>query len=146
MALEKWEPMKGIEEFFDRYGRLVAWPSSRHWGALGDWQPRVDIRETDGTYLIQADIPGVEKNDLKVTLEQGVLTLQGERHQESREDRDRMHRVERVYGSFTRSFTLPADADEAGLKASAKEGQLTIEIPKKAGAATPPAAVQVPVE
>jgi HSP20 family molecular chaperone IbpA len=71
MALEKWEPMKGIEEFFDRYGRLVAWPTSRHWGALGDWQPRVDIRETDGTYLIQADIPGVEKNDLKVTLEQG---------------------------------------------------------------------------
>ncbi|MFY7695987.1 MAG: Hsp20/alpha crystallin family protein, partial [Cyanobium sp.] len=87
-----------------------------------------------------------EKNDLKVTLEQGVLTLQGERRQESREDRDRMHRVERVYGGFSRSFTLPGDADEAGLKAAAKDGQLTIEIPKKAGVARPPSPVQVPVE
>jgi HSP20 family protein len=74
-----------------------------------------------------------------------VLTLQGERRQETRDDLDRLHRVERFYGSFSRSFTLPADADEAGLKATAKEGQLTIEIPKKASAAGPPAPVQVPV-
>jgi len=145
MALEKWEPMKSIEDFFDRYGRLAAWPGERPWGGFGDWQPRVDIRETDGAYQIQADIPGVAKEDLKVSLDQGVLTLQGDRRQETRDDRDRLHSVERFYGSFSRSFTLPADADEAGLNASAKEGQLTIEIPKKVSAAGPPAPVQVPV-
>jgi HSP20 family protein len=145
MALEKWEPMKGIEEFFDRYGRLAAWPGGRPWSGFGDWQPRVDIRETDGAYQIQADVPGVAKDDLRVSLDQGVLTLQGERRQESREDHDHLHRVERFYGSFSRSFTLPSDAEEAGLKATAKDGQLTIEIPKKASAAGPPASVQVPV-
>lgn len=145
MALEKWEPMKGIEEFFDRYGRLVSWPGGRPWGGFGDWQPRVDIRETDTAYQIQADVPGVDKNDLKVSLDQGVLTLQGERRQDTRDDRDRLHRVERFYGSFSRSFTLPADADEARLQATAQDGQLTIEIPKKASAAAPPAPVQVPV-
>lgn len=146
MTLEKWEPMKGIEEFFDRYGRLMAWPSGRPWAGFGDWQPRVDICETDGHYQIRADIPGVAKEDIKVSLEQGVLTLQGERRQETREEHDRLHRVERFYGSFSRSFTLPSDADEAGLRATAREGQLTIDIPKRASAAAPPPAVQVPVE
>lgn len=146
MALEKWEPMKGIEDFFDRYGRLATWPTIRPWGGFGDWQPRVDIRETDGVYQMKADVPGVEKDDLKVSLDQGVLTLQGERRQDTTEDRDRLHRVERFYGSFSRSFTLPADADERGLRASAKDGQLTIEIPKKASAAGLPPPVEVPVE
>jgi HSP20 family protein len=145
MALEKWEPIKGIEEFFDRHSRLAAWPGGRPWGGLGDWQPRVDIRETDGTYQILADVPGVAKDDLKVSLDQGVLTLQGERREETRDERDRLHRVERFYGSFSRSFTLPADAEASGLKASAKDGQLVIEIPKKANAAGPPSPVQVPV-
>jgi HSP20 family protein len=146
MALEKWEPMKGIEEFFDRYARLMALPAARSSGGFGDWHPRVDIHETDEAYSIKADVPGVEKGDLKVSLDQGVLTLQGERRQERRDDKERLHRVERLYGSFSRSFTLPADADEAGLKATANDGQLTIEIPKKADATALSSPVQVPVE
>jgi HSP20 family protein len=145
MALEKWEPIRGIEAFFDRTARLMPWASPHPWG-LVDWHPKVDMHETDTAYQIKADVPGVAKDNLNVSLEQGVLTLQGERHQEKREDRDRLHRVERVYGSFSRSFTLPSDADETGLKATAKDGQLTIEIPKKPGAPGSPPPVQVPVE
>jgi HSP20 family protein len=146
MALEKWEPMKGIEEFFDRYARFMAWPGTRSPGSLADWEPRVDIHESANAYHIKADVPGVEKANLQVSLDQGVLTLQGERRQERREEKDRIHRVERLYGSFSRSFTLPADADEAGLKAHARDGQLSIDIPKKAGAAASPSPVRVPVD
>jgi HSP20 family protein len=147
MALTKWEPMRDIENLLDRYTLHLPWPPSRPSSMLsmGEWNPRVDIVEDNGNYVIQADIPGVAKDDLKVTLENGVLTIQGERKQEKEEENKRFHRVERFYGSFTRSFTLPDDADAKALKATAKEGQLSVTIPRKA--ASPPSdAVQVPVE
>jgi len=127
--------------------RSWPWPAGRGASLLsvGDWNPRVDISEADDHYEIQADIPGVAKDDLKVTVDNGVVTIQGERTQEKEEDTKRLHRVERFYGSFTRSFTLPDDADASGLKAAAKDGQLTVTIPKKASAPSS-TAVQVPVE
>lgn len=144
MALIKWEPLRDIEDLFSRNW---PWPGGRASSmvSLSDWNPRVDISEGDGQYLIKADIPGVAKDDLKVTVENGVLTLQGERRQEKEEENKRFHRVERFYGSFTRSFTLPEDADAAALKAVAREGQLTVTIPKKADSPSSNA-VQVPVE
>jgi HSP20 family protein len=147
MSLIKWESMKDIEELFDRYTRSLPWFGHKEaaWPGLGEWNPRVDISESDGCYRIRADVPGVEKGDLKVAVEDGVLTLQGERKQEKREDNDRFHRTERFYGSFSRSFTLPADAETAGLKASSADGQLTVTIPKKASTAAKES-VQVPVE
>jgi HSP20 family protein len=144
MALIRWEPLKEIEEFFGR-----SWPRptirSGQLLGVGDWHPRVDISENDGQYLVKADIPGVAKEDINITVDNDVLTIQGERKQEQEEENKHFHRVERFYGSFIRSFTLPDDADAAALKAVAQEGQLTVTIPKKASAPSA-SAVQVPVE
>jgi HSP20 family protein len=144
MALIRWEPLKEIEELF---GRSWPRPTIRTGQLLGvgDWHPRVDISENDGQYLVKADIPGVAKEDIKITIDNDVLTIQGERKQEQEEENKHFHRVERFYGSFIRSFTLPDDADAAALKAAAQEGQLTVSIPKKVSAPSP-SAVQVPVE
>jgi HSP20 family protein len=147
MALIKWESLRDIEDLLDRYTRSFPWPAGRGSSALGlgEWHPRVDISEGEGDYVIKADIPGVAKEDLKVTVENGVLTLQGERKQETKEENERFHRVERMVGSFSRSFHLPEDADAAALRASASEGQLTVTVPKRA-ASGGSAAVHVPVE
>ena len=144
MALIRWEPLKEIEELF---GRSWSRPTIRtgQLMGVGDWHPRVDISENDGQYLVKADIPGVAKDDIKITVDNDVLTIQGERKQEQEEENKHFHRVERFYGSFIRSFTLPDDADAAALKAAAQEGQLTVTIPKKVSAPSA-SAVQVPVE
>ena len=144
MALIKWEPLREIEDLF---GHSLAWPLGRAQSmlGLGEWNPRVDISESNGSYIIKADVPGIAKEDLKVTLDSGVLTIQGERKQEKEEENKRFHRIERFYGSFSRSFSLPEDADAAGLKATAKEGQLVVNVPRKAIAPSADA-VQVPIE
>jgi len=144
MALIKWEPLREIEDLF---GHSLAWPLGRAQSmlGLGDWNPRVDISESNGSYIIKADIPGVAKEDLKVTLDNGVLTIQGERKQDKEEENKRFHRIERFYGSFSRSFSLPEDADAKDLKATAQEGQLVVSVPRKAAAASAEA-VQVPIE
>jgi len=147
MALIRSEALKDVEELFDRYTRTLPWPMGRATAAttLSDWHPRVDIAETENSYEIQADIPGVRKEDLKVSVDNGVLTVQGERQQEKKEDNARMHRVERFYGHVSRSFTLPEDADTAALTANASEGQLTVSVPRK-GPAPSSEPMQVPVQ
>jgi HSP20 family protein len=144
MALIKWEPLRDIEDLF---GHSLAWPLGRAQSmlGLGDWNPRVDISESNSSYIIKADIPGVAKEDLKVTLDNGVLTIQGERKQDKEEVNKRFHRIERFYGSFSRSFSLPEDAEAKELKATAQEGQLVVSVPRKAVAPSAEA-VQVPIE
>ena len=144
MSLIKWEPLNDIENLL---GRAWGWPVNRSQPLLGvgDWNPRVDISESDGTYLIKADIPGVPKDEIKVTMDNGMLTIQGERQQEKDEENKRFHRVERFYGSFTRSFSLPEDADPGAIKATTQDGQLVITIPRKESASAS-TAIQVPVE
>lgn len=95
------------------------------------WAPAVDIREEDGRYLITADLPGVKSEDIDITLEHGVLTIQGSRDEESREEKPGYHRVERFRGRFVRSFALPDTADNEKVDAHLKEGVLTIAIDKK---------------
>jgi HSP20 family protein len=97
---------------------------------VADWVPAVDISETDGGYQIKAEIPDVKKEDVKVTLEDGVLTIQGERKQEKEENGKKYHRVERSYGSFVRIFTLPDLVDEGKVKAEFKDGVLNLQLPK----------------
>jgi HSP20 family protein len=97
---------------------------------VADWIPTVDISESDGEYLIKAELPEVKKEDVKVTVENGVLTLQGERRQEKEEQGKKYHRIERSYGSFVRSFTLPEAVDESGVKAEYKDGVLNLHLPK----------------
>jgi len=146
MSLTKWEPLTDIEAMMDR---AFNWPALRFGPALAmsEWGPRVDICESDGTYLFKADIPGMNKEDVSVSLAGDMLTIQGERKREQEERKPHFHRVERSYGSFSRSFSLPVDADLRSVHAHCENGELTISIAKKAGTGTGEAeAVPVPVD
>ncbi|MFM8259974.1 MAG: Hsp20/alpha crystallin family protein [Vulcanococcus sp.] len=138
MGLIKWEPLNDIEAMVDR---AMNWPFPRLASNLtmAEWGPRVDICESDGTYLFKA------RQDVAVSLAGDMLTIQGERKRESEEKKPHFHRVERSYGSFSRSFSLPEDADPATIHAHCENGELTISIAKKAGAASSEN-VSVPVE
>lgn len=132
MALVRRDPWRDIDDIFERYSRAVGWPRGGRDGA--EWAPSVDIAETDAAYVIKAELPEVDRKDVKVSVENGVLTLSGERKQESEESGKKFHRVERMYGSFARSFTLPDNVDPAKIKATFKDGMLNVELPKTAPA------------
>ena len=136
MTLVRWDPFRELEDMSERLNRVFSRPSLRNSGkenlTVADWMPTVDISETEGEYLIKAELPEVRKEDVKVTVENGVLTLQGERRQEKEEKGKRFHRVERSYGSFVRSFTLPESVDESSVKAEYKDGVLNLHLPKSA--------------
>jgi HSP20 family protein len=95
-----------------------------------DWAPAVDIVETPEEYLVKAELPEINKEDVHVSVEQGVLRMSGERKQEHDEKNRKYHRVERVYGSFMRSFVLPENVDESKLRADFKDGILNVHLPK----------------
>ncbi len=134
MTHVRWDPFRELEDMSERLNRVFSRPSLRNSGkenlTVADWMPTVDISETEGEYLIKAELPEVRKEDVKVTVENGVLTLQGERRQEKEEKGKRFHRVERSYGSFVRSFTLPESVDESFVKAEYKDGVLNLHLPK----------------
>lgn len=148
MTLVRWDPFRELEEMSDRLNRMISRPASprtngKETMVVADWTPSVDISETDGEYLIKAEIPDVKKEDVKVTLEDGVLTIQGERKHESEEKGKKYHRVERSYGSFVRSFSLPDLVDEEKVKADFKDGVLNLQLPKSEKAK--PKAIEVKV-
>ena len=134
MAIVKWDPFREMEDMFDRYTKAVGWPrrGSQELMATGDWSPRVDISETDHEFIIKAEIPEVKKEDVKVTVDNNVLTIRGERKQEKEEKGKKFHRVERYYGTFARSFTLPENVEQAKIEASFKDGMLNLRLPKTA--------------
>ena len=123
-------------DFFDRFfedafGRGVSPLGFSGAEATGrDWVPSVDITERDGTLLVSAEIPGLKKEDVDVDISNGVLTLSGKREFEHDETKDNVHRIERSYGSFRRSFTLPSDADASKASAEFTDGVLRVSIPK----------------
>jgi len=119
-----------------RFGSLFEellrdWPAAR--GARG-FMPAVDLVEGDGHYTISVELPGMGKDDVHLEAHQGVLTVRGEKKSERDETKDQCHYVERSYGSFSRSFTLPPDADADRLSASFKDGVLTIKVPRSEAA------------
>ena len=139
MNLVKWDPFKELEDVSNRLNRIFGRSLARtepNQGilAMADWTPSADISETDTAYLIKAEIPGVNKEDVKVTLQDGMLTIQGERKMEKEEKDKKFHRIERSYGSFVRSFRLPEDADESAVKAEFKDGMLNVTLTKSAKA------------
>jgi len=140
------DPEQELQDVLDRYTRALGQPrvGSQEVIATGDWAPRVDIAETDKAFEIKAEIPDVNKEDVRVTVHNGVLTIQGERKQEKEEKGKKFHRVERCYGSFTRSFTLPDNVDETKISASFKDGVLNIQIQKTEEAK--PKSIEVKVE
>lgn len=148
MNLVRWDPFRELEEMTNRLSRLFERPAlrtgdGRETLTVADWVSSVDISETDTEYLIKAELPEVKKEDVKVTLQDGVLTIQGERRQEKEEKGKKFHRVERSYGSFVRSFTLPDYVDDARVKAEFKEGILNLHLPKSEKAK--PKAIEVRV-
>lgn len=139
MNLIKWDPFRELEEVSGRLNRIFGRPlgrleSNSEMLAMVDWTPSADISETDSAYLIKADIPGVNKEDVKVTIQDGMLTIRGERKMEKEEKDKKFHRIERSYGSFMRSFRLPDDADESAVKAEFKDGMLNVTLGKSAKA------------
>jgi HSP20 family protein len=128
--LERWPSWEG---FFPRGGRLVGdlfrdWPQSAR--ATG-FVPAMDVSENDAHYTITVEIPGVRKDDVHVELRDDMLVIQGEKKSEREEKKERGRYVERSYGSFSRAFTLPSDADGDRLEASFKEGVLSVRIPRR---------------
>lgn len=146
-TLMRWDPFRELEEMSDRLNRMFARPAARTNGKetmiVADWVPTVDVSETDGEYQIKAEIPDVKKEDVKVTLEDGVLTIQGERKQEKEEKGKKYHRIERSYGSFVRSFSLPDLIDEEKVRAEFTDGVLNLHLPKSEKAK--PKAIEVKV-
>lgn len=146
-ALMRWDPFRELEDMSDRLNRMFARPAVRTNGketlTVADWVPTVDISETDGEYVIKAELPEVKKDDVKVTLEDGVLTIQGQRRQEKEEKTTKYHRIERSYGTFVRSFSLPDQVNESGVQADFKDGMLNLHIPKSEKAK--PRAIEVKV-
>jgi HSP20 family protein len=131
---------------YDLMDRLLAGQGIRYAAgtdAAADWVPSVDVKEETERFVIHADVPGVDPKDIEVTLEDGVLTLRGERKSESRTEEDGWRRVERVSGQFLRRFTLPETADAEGISAHGQNGVLEIVIPKLAKAAPRKIAVKV---
>jgi HSP20 family protein len=112
---------------------------------LADWSPLVDITETDQEYLFKADLPEMKKDDVKVTVENGMLTISGERKIEREEKNTKFHRIERSFGRFMRTFTMPEDADASKIAADFKDGVLRVHLPKSA-VARKPKPIQVKVQ
>jgi HSP20 family protein len=135
MNLVKWDPFRELEEVSSRLNRLfgrstLPAESDREMLSVADWMPSVDISETDNAYLVKAEIPGVNKDDVKVTIEDRMLTIQGERKQDQEDKGKKYHRIERSYGCFMRSFRVPDDADDSAAKAEFKDGMLNITLNK----------------
>jgi HSP20 family protein len=134
MRVIHWEPFRDIDDIFDRFlaDRLRRQPRQATQAQPGyDWAPVADVTESESEYLIKADIPEVRKEDVSITVQDGVLTLAGERKQEKREDTEKVHRVERNYGTFARRFALPENADEQSIRAESRDGVILIHIPKQ---------------
>lgn len=98
------------------------------------WMPAVNIRETDGAFFVEAELPGLTKDDIEITLENNLLKLSGERRFEKETNQENYHRVERSYGTFLRTFSLPSQVTSDDVKASFSDGVLVIEVPKAAEA------------
>lgn len=125
MNLIPWSPFRELDQLFTRYGRDL--------GSLREnlqWRPSADIVENDKEYMIKADLPEVKKEDIDISVENGVLTLSGERRVEKSTDEEKEHRRETFYGQFARSFALPEDVDPTKISAECKEGVLKVHLPK----------------
>lgn len=135
MPFIRWRPNRDLwtlrddmNELFDSvFGRSA----ERQPAGEGVWNPAVDVSETEEAVFVAAEVPGLKKEDIKISIQDNVLTLQGEKKQEKIQKDENLHCVERYYGNFRRSFNLPSQVDSGKVKATYKDGILTIELPKK---------------
>lgn len=142
MKLARWNPLRELEGISERLNRFLSHSEAQQTDAqqrdgkelmtVPDWYPPVDVLETDAEYYLKVELPEVNKRDVRVTVENGVLLLQGERKEEPKNTGCRIHRLERPYGRFLRSFTLPDSVEMARVKAEFKDGMLYVRLPKSA--------------
>jgi|SRR5688572_11632784 len=140
--LTRWQPImtrgnpfKDLEDMEKRLSTYLSRPATRTGAGketmtVADWTPLVDITEDEKEYLIKADLPEVKKEDVKLTVQDDVMCISGERKYEKEEKGKKYHRVERAYGSFMRSFSLPENADGSNVSAEYKDGMLKVHLPK----------------
>jgi len=138
-TLTRWNPLRELEEFQSRILSAFHPSSSRRNNGqesltTAEWMPVVDISEDEKEYVITAELPEVKKEDVHVTVENGVLTVTGERKFEKEQNNKKWHRVERSYGSFARSFALPEDGDVGKVNAEFKDGMLEVHVAKSESA------------
>jgi len=144
MSIIRWEPFRAMDDMFNRVPGLYwpRWPSNNE-SSNFEWSPAVDISETGTEYLLRAALPAVKKDDVEVTVEDGMLTLSGSRRQYEEQQDEKFHKVESVYGSFARSFTLPEAIDATAIRAESKDGVLTIHVPKTKAETKKPTTIKV---
>lgn len=138
MAIVRWEPFRDLLSLQERMNRMfneqyrgAGHASDDEWALGGSWAPAVDIYEQGNDIVLKAELPGVDPKDVDIRLENNVLTLRGQRKFENEVKRESYHRVERSYGSFSRSFTLPSVVDQGSIKAEVKDGILKVVLPKR---------------
>lgn len=134
MNVIRWDPYRELTSFADRFNRAYGAPVNRERDeemSLGVWMPPVDISEDQDKIRLTTELPGVREDQVTIQMEGGVLTIRGERKFEDEKQGRNFHRVERSYGQFVRSFTLPNDVDREKIHASFSDGILEIEIPKR---------------
>lgn len=135
MNLTRWNPMQEMEDVTSRLNRFfgpaaMRWPAVEGGETFADWAPAMDVEEGDAEYLLKADLPAMKKEDVKISVQDGVLSIEGERRQEKEETGRKFHRVERSYGTFLRRMALPTDVDQKKVVADFKDGVLSIHMPK----------------
>jgi len=123
---------------FDEFNRMFPALTDDESRVVGShWSPAVDIKEEDERFVIRADIPGVAPEDIEISMEEGVLTIKGERKHESEEEKEGYHRIEREHGTFMRRFTLPKNVDAEQIAATSKDGVVELTLPKAEKTAEP---------
>jgi HSP20 family protein len=132
-TLITWNQLREIEEaaqnrYFGGFPNRIA-NGETHSLTVADWSPGVDISQDDHEYLLKADLPEMKKDDVRVTVEDGILCVSGERKSEKEDHKRKFHRIERAFGNFRRSFTLPEDADSTNVTAEFRDGVLKIHLP-----------------
>src|SRR5215471_13929075 len=129
MSLGHFDPLANVRVFEDAFNRLFSEPASNR-----PWAPAVDVYETENELVLKADLPAVELNDIDVRVENQTLTISGERKFEQQNNSKGFHRIERSYGKFSRSFSVPTAFDTENISADYQNGVLTVKLPKKEAA------------
>ena len=130
MNLTTWSPFRDLDTFFERFAREPVFPRGSLVESDVQWRPAATIVENDKEFTIKADLPAVERKDIDINVENGVLTIKGERRYEKSSDDEKEHRRESFYGLFSRSFALPENVDESKISAESKDGVLIVHLPK----------------
>src|SRR5712675_3423292 len=135
MSIVRYDPFRDLRTLQEEVNRLFSTNLNRSFGdegiGRGAWNPSVDIYENKDQIVLEAELPGMKREDFELSVENNVITLRGERHFEKKDETDNYHRVERSYGSFARSFTLPQTVTGEGVTAEYREGVLRVTLPKR---------------